>query len=70
MSIATVAVLRGGFFSLKPAATRVTKGRSAEEVEWLERKPCCDGERFREALKWGRRHLSRIFEAGQRREIG
>ena len=38
-------------FSLKPAAMRVTRGRSAEDVEWLERKPCCHGESFREALK-------------------
>ena len=68
--IATVAVRKGGFFSLKPWAMRVTVGRSAVVVECFGQKPCWEGEGEREGERRGRTQRLRILEAGQRREMG
>ena len=68
-SIDMVAVLCGGLGWLKPRATLCARGRRAEEVQWLERKPCCVGERGR-VLSSGRRRRSKTLTEGQSREMG
>ena len=68
-SIDMVTVLCGGLCWLKPRATLCVRGRRAEVVQWLERKPCCVGEKGR-VLSSGRRRRSKTLTAGQRREMG
>ena len=68
-SIDMVTVLCGGLSWLKPRATLCARGRRAEVVQWLERKPCCVGERGR-VFSSGRRRRSKTFAAGHSREMG
>ena len=67
-SIAMVDARSGGQGTLKPLSILCSRGRRADTVEWLERKPCCLGERGSE-LSSGCRRRSRTLTAGQRSEM-
>ena len=68
-SIAMVDVRGGGQGWLKPWSLLWARGKRADTVEWVGRKPCWLVERGSE-LSFGCRRRSRTLTAGQRREIG
>ena len=55
---------------MKPEAILVARGKRAVMVDLPWKKPCWKGERGREERRKGRTSLSRILEAGKRRETG
>jgi hypothetical protein len=69
MSMATAAVLLVGLLQLKPLLIWLMRGSSAVIVERCWRKPCWVGKAGKAEVIKGSSSLSRIFTAGQRREM-
>ena len=69
-SIDMVTVLCGGLGWLKPRATLCVRERRAVVVQWLGRKPCCEGERGRCWLSRRRGSFSRTLTEGHIRDMG
>ena len=68
--MATAAVRDAGLRWLKPIAMEVVRGSRAVVVECFGLKPCWEWLTGKAVVRAGRRSLSRILEAGHKREMG
>jgi len=70
MSMAATIDLRAGLPWLKPSLIDWVREQRRVDVEWRDRKPCCEGEREIKGEILLRTSLSKILDRLERREIG